>query len=341
MKKEFGNSTLLGKHALKRDGEFSKDGKSMSRSFYRGENCNFNPYKKDFNNENFLQEFVLKGWTPDKPFVDNSTKITAFGSCFASNISKHLSTIGYNVSKDKHTEVYISSIGEGLVNVYALLSQFRWAFDGHVPTQELWHGYKAESFEYDENIRLKTRDIFLDTDMFIITLGLSEVWFDNKSEEYFWRAIPQDKFDPSRHTFKVCTMNESKKALQDIFDYISKYVPNAKVLFTMSPVPLAATFRPVSCLSANAVSKSILRASLDEMMRDNAELLNDKLFYWPSYEIVKDLFPNEFTEDNRHVHPEILSLIMRLFESVYCKSGIDINDIESEFKTVRQNNKTQ
>ena len=338
MNKRLGKSKLISQPALKMDGVFEQEGKSASRSFYRGENCNFNPYKKDFANEDFLQNYVLKGWLPEEPLIDHDTKITAFGSCFAANISKHLSTVGYNVSKAKNTEVYISSIGEGLVNVHALLSQFRWAFDGHVPSQELWHGYKAETFEYDESIRLKTKEIFLNTDFFIITLGLSEVWFDSVTNEYFWRAIPQDKFDPKRHQFKVCSMAESKDALQKILNYINDNVPNAKVLFTMSPVPLAATFRPVSCLTANSVSKSVLRAALDEMIRDNEELLNKKLFYWPSYEIVKELFVNEFTEDNRHPHPDILAMIMRLFESQYCRSNIDVNEIEAQYKNIRKNN---
>lgn len=338
MENEIGNSTLLGKAALKVDGKFNKDGKSMSRSFYRGENCNFNPYMRDFNKDNFLQEYLLKGWIPDQKFINQNTKITAFGSCFAANISKHLSSVGYNVSKDNNAEVYISSIGEGLVNVHALLSQFKWAFDGYIPSQELWHGYKAETFGYDETIRLKTKEIFLNTDFFIITLGLSEVWFDEVSNECFWRAIPEDKYDPTRHKFKVCSMQESKQALQQIVDYIKKYVPDAKILFTMSPVPLAATFRPVSCLTANSVSKSVLRAALDEMIRDNEHLLNSKLFYWPSYEIVKELFPNEFTKDNRHVHEKILSMIMKLFESQYCKSDININEIEKEYKQVRKEN---
>lgn len=337
-RKKLGKSNLINKPALQIDGKFTKDGKSMSRSFYRGENCNFNPYKKDYKKSNFLQEYILKGWTPESPFINQETKITAFGSCFAANISKHLSNVGYNVSKDKNSEVYISNIGEGLVNVHALLSQFKWAFDGHVPSQELWHGYKAETFEYDEKIRLKTREIFLDTDFFIITLGLSEVWYDNVSNEYFWRAIPEDKYDPTRHVFKVCSMEESKAALQEILNYVKTYVPNSKILFTMSPVPLAATFRPVSCLTANSVSKSILRAALDEMIRDNEDILNKKLFYWPSYEIVKELFPNEFTADNRHVHQDILSMIMRLFESVYCNSDINTDEIEEQYKTIRKIN---
>ena len=42
-----------------------------------------------------------------------------------------------------------------------------------------------------------------------------------------------------------------------------KHVPHASVVLTLSPVPLAATFRGVSCVTANAASKATLRAAVD------------------------------------------------------------------------------
>lgn len=335
--KRFGNSKVIST-THDNDGVTISEGKKIGRSFYRGENCNFNPYKRDFLKDNFLQNYVLKGLTPAAPFINEDTKITAFGSCFAENISKYLSKIGYNVSKDKHPDVYISSIGEGLVNVHALLSQFKWAFDDIAPSQELWHGYKTEVFEYNEEIRQKTKQVFLETDLFVITLGLSEVWYDEITNEVFWRAVPESKVDPTRHKFRVCGMQETKECLQQIKNYINKFNPNAKLLFTLSPVPLAATFRPVNCISANAVSKAILRAAVDELLRDNIADVNNNLFYWPSYEIVTELFYEKFTEDNRHPNDEILNLIMRMFESIYCTTSLDISDIEVEYKQSRISN---
>jgi hypothetical protein len=39
--------------------------KSMSTSFFRGKNCNFNPYQNDFKQGNFLQKFLIHGWLPE------------------------------------------------------------------------------------------------------------------------------------------------------------------------------------------------------------------------------------------------------------------------------------
>jgi len=165
-----------------------------------------------------------------------------------------------------------------------------WALEGVEPPRGLWHGYKAEEYGCDERIRDKTRKILLETDFFIITLGLSEVWYDEETGGVFWRAVPRQHYDPSRHKFRVCSMAETKAALTRIRELVVKHVPNAKLLFTLSPVPLAATFRPVGCITANSVSKAILRAALDEMLREAGDALNRSLFYWPSYEIVTDLF---------------------------------------------------
>ena len=95
--------------------------------------------------------------------------------------------------------------------------------------------------------------------------------------------------------------------------------PEAKVIFTLSPVPLMATFRPVSCLTASSVSKAILRVAIDQLMRDNAD--DRALFYFPSYEIVKDFFVDPYEEDNRDPTPEIVRFIMTTFERHFCIPG--------------------
>jgi len=126
--------------------------------------------------------------------------------------------------------------------------------------------------------------------------------------------------------------------LQSIYDIVRKFVPRAKVLFTLSPIPLAATFRPVSCMTANSASKAILRAALDEMLRDNAADLNQTLFYFPSYEIAQELFPKRFQDDGRHPSPPILATIMKIFEGVYCDNETTLADAHDRFIRARARN---
>ena len=306
--------------------------KAIGNSFFRGEACNFLPYKSDYPNPEFLEKFLLKGWVPEVPFLDKETRITAFGSCFAAHLTRHLGSVGYNLSKDRDPAIYISMMGEGLVNTYALLSQLEWALENVPPPGDLWHGYRAEEFGLDEDIRLRTRKVFLETEMFIITLGLSEVWYDEQTGGVFWRAVPKDKYVPGRHKFRVSSFAETLANLQRMFALIRTHVPGAKVMFTLSPVPLAATFRPVACLTANSVSKAILRAAMDEFYREHWDLMNRELFYFPSYEVVAHLFPDSFDEDNRHPKMSIVNFIMKLFEVSYCKSPLTYGDVNALYQ---------
>jgi hypothetical protein len=332
------HTTSLGQQEMIEHKPAGEAAKSIGSSFFRGETCNFNPYLREFAAPDFLERFLLKGWLPEAPFVTRDTRITAFGSCFATNITKYLSRVGYSLSKERNPDIYISSMGEGLVNVHALAEQFEWALGDHVPPEGLWHGFKAEEFGYSEDIRVRTREAMLATDFFIITLGLSEVWYDEVTGGIFWRAVPMANYDASRHKFRVCSFAETKARLESIYALIRAQVPGAKVLFTLSPVPLAATFRPASCITANSASKAILRAALDEFLRDHAGDLNTSLFYFPSHEVVTDLFFSKFGPDGRHPHDDVIELIMQLFESIYCVSDIARGDVARRFIELRKSN---
>jgi hypothetical protein len=132
-----------------------------------------------------------------------------------------------------------------------------------------------------------------------------------------WRAVPRDKYDPARHRFRVSSVEENRANIRVIYDLIRTYRPDAKVIFTLSPIPLVATFRPVSCITANSVSKGILRVALDDVLRDIGQ--EGHAFYWPSYEIVTDIFDWQWMPDRRHVKVEVLDFIMTLFESCWCQ----------------------
>lgn len=321
--------------------EFTPDGeerKTMGSAFFRGDACNFNPYLKDHAREKFLEKFLLKGLAPATPQIGQQTRVTAFGSCFAENITRHLSGLGFSLSKQRNPDIYISSMGEGLVNVHALAQQFEWALEKSEPPQNLWHGYRAEEFGYDEAVREKTAAAFRATDFFIITLGLSEIWYDEISGGVFWRAVPRASYDAQRHKFRVCSFTETKALIERIRELIRKHVPSAKLLFTLSPIPLAATFRPMSCISANSASKAILRAALDEVMREHDDEMNQSLFYFPSYEIVNDLFFRRFGPDGRHVRAEILGFVMRLFEAAYCDTPMSLETVTKMYRRVRSEN---
>ncbi len=309
--------------------------KRIGSSFFRGEDCNFNPYGQDHCVPDFAQRFLLHGWLPDGPFINATTKVTAFGSCFAENISNHLGSIGFDTSKQRAKDIYVSVMGEGMVNVHAIAQQFKWALDGWMPPSDLWHGYNAEQYDLSEEVRTVTRDVFLNTEVFILTFGLSEIWYDEMTGGVFWRAVPLRYYDPTRHKFRVCSFGETKDNIGEIVKLIKKHVPHAKIIMTVSPIPLIATFRPVSCISANSASKAIIRAALDETMRELDEDLRQDVFYFPAFEIINECFPNRFLDDGRHLHPMIVPSVMRLFEATFCDTELTLEEAEKTFSQAR------
>jgi GSCFA family len=297
--------------------EQGNDRFSEGHEWYRGEQANYMPTRTNLFEAGAIDQYILPGWLPIQPFVTREHRITAFGSCFAAHVSQFLSQRGYKVYGEDGTASvpYVIRCGEGMVNTFALAQQFQWSYGEKEFDEALWYDQAGREAGYDGTTRERTRQIFERTDVFLMTLGLSEVWYNKRSGDVFWRAIPRSKFDPAVHGFKVSTVAENLHNLETIYRIIRRHRPEAVVIFTLSPVPLTATFRPVSCVTANAVSKSILRVALDEFMRGHSG--EKGLFYFPAYEIAKEYFCNPFRGDNRHVRGDVVKTIMRAFARHY------------------------
>lgn len=308
-----GNIAMVDPITVERNGHIAR----FHSSWYRGEHTNFIPSKTELAEEGAVDRFILQGWLPPAPFIGKATRITAFGSCFAQHLTNYLYERRYNVlGKHLDLQSHIIRFGEGIVNSFAILQQFEWALEGKEIPDGLWFGAGREIASVDPAIRRETRDVIQQTEVFVITLGLSEIWYDKASGEAFWRAIPATLFDPARHGFRVSTVEENFRNLCRIRELIRRARPEAKLVVTLSPVPLMATFRPVSCITASSVSKAILRVAIDELMRSPAA--DGNVFYFPAYEIVKDLHRDPFGPDNRHPRPAIVRSVMATFERHYC-----------------------
>lgn len=310
----------------------ARDPLAPGGSFYRGDVVNLLPRRPTFATDSAIPEFILKGWMPAEPFIGPDTNIVSFGSCFAAGIGRYLASLGFSVSTERQGSAYIQVIGDGMVNVYAICQQFEWAWEDRVPKVDLWHGWKAQEFGYDETIRMATKKLFDEADVFILTFGLSEIWYDEPTGEVFWRAVPEDKFDPSRHKFRVATHAETVERLRRIYDLIRQHRPNAAIVFTLSPISIMATFRPVSCVAANAVSKGRLRSAIDEVYE--AVSPNDaRFFYFPAYEVVMNGFRTPFRDDMRHPQVHVIEANMKSFERYFCKTSMPEEEYRAAIKS--------
>jgi hypothetical protein len=289
------------------DNPYGEDGPSQ---WPAGKAGNFFPTKSEM-----CANAVLEGWLPDEPVISKETKILAIGSCFAHNIIAYLNK--RKLSADPEVtgskQAYLVECADGLVTTSTILQQLQWGLESkHFPAG-LWYDENGKECRRDPEIQATTRKLLKRINFFIITLGLSEVWYEKKSGEVFWRSIPQHVFDTDKHGFRVLTVEENKQNIIQIVKLLRKHRPDAHVLMTLSPIPLIATFRPVSCVTANSVSKASLRVAIDEALREV------EFDYWPSYELVTELCVDPWEHDRRHPREDVIQYIMELFEQKWCK----------------------
>lgn len=106
------------------------------------------------------------------------------------------------------------------------------------------------------------------------------------------------------------TVDEIEANLVAFLEAVKKHNPRLKVLLTVSPVPLAATYEDRSVLVSTIYSKSVLRVAAE-----NVRQRFDWVDYFPSYEIivgspVRGLY---YEDDDREVSPLGVAHVMRLF----------------------------
>jgi len=277
---------------------------------------------------------VLEGWAPPSPIIHPSTRVLAMGSCFAANFVEWLISHGYNLPLVDNP--YSGLLRNAFENVSVVAQQFRWAFGEFDPQTAVWYDKSKKLVEPTEERRLALRAILEQTDVLIVTLGLSEVWYDTQTGEPLWRVLPVGHHDPSRHAFKVETVSDTVRCFQVIDSIRERYLPNLKILYTVSPLRLHATFRPISAVTANSVSKAIIRAALDEFFRSREGLLGETYYYFPSYEIATDVAVDPFADDQHHLHEAVLSYVLELFASHYTSFAHDGKYSDSVLSRVDQ-----
>jgi hypothetical protein len=270
-----------------------------------------------------MYRYILRGWVPKRPFITKNTKIVAFGSCFAVEVSKWLAAHGMNTHKLEYSKLKLPIVYvEAAFNTsFAILQQLEWVFKGWKPDDHLWWDETRTEVYARAEDRDATKEYVKNADVFIITLGLAEIWENKETGGVFWYAPPKDVFDPEKHVHRLSGVGENYKAIQKIWAILQEYSPGSKVIFTLSPVPLRATFRPMSACTADSVSKATMRVALDLMMSKHPDELNKTLFYWPSYEIVKEYYGGApaYKPDGRHITQEVIDHIMAEFAQYYIK----------------------
>ena len=160
----------------------------------------------------------------------------------------------------------------------------------------------------------RVKKLFESLDLFIFTLGLTEMWVHKESGTVYPTApgtIAGD-FDDQLYKFR----NPMFSSIIDDFNLFQKVLSKIrggkpfKCLLTVSPVPLTATASGKHVLQSTIHSKSILRSVAGQLSANQAHI-----DYFPSYEIVTNprMHSVAFADNLRSVRDETVEIVMKHF----------------------------
>jgi hypothetical protein len=275
--------------------------------------------------------------------INPQDRIATAGSCFAQHIARQLQKLGdyYMVAEagedlpeaERDAGQYgLFSARYGNIYTAAQLWQLHQrAYGAFEPAETAWQNREGrwidpfrpsvepggfatiEDLEADRARHLAAvRQLFEECDILVFTLGLTEGWRSKADGAVYPLApgVAGGTFDPQAHEFVNFTVAETEQNLRSFLDAVKARNPGLRVILTVSPVALAATYEDRSVLVSTTYSKAVLRVTADSMIRHY-----DWIDYFPSYEIitgnpVRGLY---YADDDREVTATGVAHVMRLF----------------------------
>lgn len=268
-------------------------------------------------------------FAPVRYTLSKEMRVASGGSCFARHIAANLRRHGFNYFCTEPGAEYSANFG----NIYTtlqLLQLFQRAYGEFTPADVAWHrgdrlvdplrprvfadGFASEAELRAENERhlAAVRRLFEELEVFVFTLGLTEGFCSTVDGTAFPACPGKDfgEFDATKYEFRNLTVAENVRYLEEFLDGLRRVNPSARVLLTVSPVPLVATMEDRSVIQSTVYSKSVLRVAADEIRRrfDTVE------YFW-SYEIITSTFNTDryFEPDRRSVNEAGVAHVMRSF----------------------------
>jgi hypothetical protein len=262
--------------------------------------------------------------------IDAGSGIFAIGSCFAREIEAVLIDMGLNVLSKAAGAISEAALGRrgfpNRYNPFAMLNDVAFAFGVRQFDErsiirvrrdedlfmDLLSRPTGGMFDYAVTLQRRARllDLFSrlkESTTVVITLGLIEAWFDKETGLYL--NVSPDIRDasslyPDRFEFRVLSYEDNLAALDEIYRILSDGIgKRLRVVVTVSPVPLTATYTGQDVLVANMHSKSVLRACADTWVAQHPEHIT----YFPSYEMAMLSDPDVvWREDRLHVQPDFV-----------------------------------
>lgn len=271
-------------------------------------------------------------------------RVATAGSCFAQHISRHLKKSGFNyfvtepgpfiADADICSTFNFGTFTGRYGNIYTsrqLVQLFRRAYGSFCPQEDIWYscdgrvidpfrpniqpaGFVSEQelLEERECHFTAVREMFESLDYFVFTLGLTECWISSLDGAVFpvCPGVAGGTFNPEIHKFMNLDIEDVVEDMSVFINALRSVNQNAKIILTVSPVPLIATAEDRHVLVSTTYSKSVLRVASEVLVKRNPNVE-----YFPSLEIITGAFNRGryFGPDLRSVTDEGVQHVMRLF----------------------------
>ena len=150
-------------------------------------------------------------------------------------------------------------------------------------------------------------------EILVITLGQNEAWVDTASNIIWANKPPKSILDKIDGEYSVQEFSYEKNLsdLEEVVNILQTVNKNIKILFTVSPVAAHASFSDIDVVSQSFSNKCLLRTVVNYVV----SIQPDKLYYFPSFEMVLCDNPHNFCADNRHVNYSMKNRIFTLFSN--------------------------
>jgi hypothetical protein len=291
------------------------------------------------------------------PFVlSREDRVAAAGSCFAQHIGRYLAAanLRYLVTEEAHPladpetarefgyGVYTARFGN-LYTARQLRQLLPRACGTFRPRDDVWReadgtfvdpfrpriqpkGFATlKEYEADRAQHFAcVRRAFEQLNVLVFTLGLTECWVSREDGAAYplCPGVAGGTFDPDRHAFHNFSVDEIVADLTDFMADLHRINASARLILTVSPVPLIATASERHVLAATTYSKSVLRVAAEVISR-NVE----GTAYFPAYEIVSGNYTRGryFASDLRSVTEDgvqhVMSVFLRHYAGIELRSG--------------------
>lgn len=258
---------------------------------------------------------------PERNQISYDSKLLLMGSCFVENIGNKLEYYKFRSLQNPFGIIFQPKAIEKLL--YKTVNKEKFTKNDLFFLNERWHCFDVHSdcSNVSKEMVLSNLNKTLDSTLqqlqesthIIITLGTAWAYRYIKSNEWVANChkVPQAQFSK-----ELLSIGQITDSLANIISVIRQINSSAAIIFTISPVR-----HLKDGFVENQRSKSHLISSVHELLHQS-KIIDQRLHYFPSYEIMMDELRDYrfYADDMVHPNQTAINYIWKKFKEIWIDS---------------------